>query len=64
MANKNIPQTRKKTKVTSSYMKSVSVVSNSLGLILVGIAIQWHSAEFCIDTKKLRKVTMNVEKHF
>jgi hypothetical protein len=29
-----------KTKVTSSYIKSVSVVSNSLGLIIVSIAIQ------------------------
>jgi hypothetical protein len=37
---KNIPQTRRKTKVTSSSIKSVSVVSNFLGLILVSIAIQ------------------------
>jgi Ca2+/Na+ antiporter len=47
ITHKNIPQTRKKTKVTSSYIKSVNVVSNSLGLILVSIAIQcrilfWH----------------------
>jgi hypothetical protein len=40
MTHKNIPQTGKKTKVTYSYIKSVSVVSNSLGLILVSIAIQ------------------------
>jgi hypothetical protein len=59
MTHKNIPQTRRKTTVTSSYIKSVSVVSNALGLILVSIAIQ------CMQNfVLLRKVTINIKKNF
>ena len=54
MTHKNIPQTRKKTKITFSYIKSVSVVSNSLGLILVSIAIQ------CRILFWLRKIYRNL----
>jgi hypothetical protein len=60
-SQKHSANRQKNTKVTCSYIKSVSVVSDSLGLIS---SVLQFSAEFCFDTQTLRKLTINVEKNF